>query len=267
VELSTVIGRAYGALGDYVDAERMFREALALYQKLRGNENPRVASLLGDIASMASFQGRHAESETLERETLALWKKLKGEEDPQVAYTLDRSAMVLLRQSQAFETPANQRLLKEAETLEREALAMSRKLLGNEHPDVATALGGVTQALLDSQKFTEAELPARECLAIREKKSPDDWQTFNARSVLGGSLLGQKKYVEAESLLISGYEGMKQREEKISAGSKRYLKETLQRLMQLYQAMGQSEKAAEWSKRLAEFDKTEAEKKTAAANP
>jgi len=33
--------------------------------------------------------------------------------------------------------------------------------------------------------------------------------------MLGGSLLGQKKYAEAEPLLLSGYEGMKQREVKI----------------------------------------------------
>jgi len=30
--------------------------------------------------------------------------------------------------------------------------------------------------------------------------------------MLGGSLLGQKRYAEAEPLLLSGYEGMKQRQ-------------------------------------------------------
>jgi hypothetical protein len=30
-----------------------------------------------------------------------------------------------------------------------------------------------------------------------------DWRTFNARSLLGGSLLNQKKYAEAERLLIA----------------------------------------------------------------
>ena len=37
--------------------------------------------------------------------------------------------------------------------------------------------------------------------------------------------------------------------------------------MQLYEATGQSEKAAEWKKKLAEFDKAEAEKKTAVPKP
>jgi len=40
-----------------------------------------------------------------------------------------------------------------------------------------------------------------ECLAIRAKKEPDAWTTFNTKSLLGGALLGQKKYGAAEPLL------------------------------------------------------------------
>ena len=57
---------------------------------------------------------------------------------------------------------------------------------------------------------------------------------------------------------------MKQREGKIPENGKNRLPESLQRLVQLYEATGESEKAAEWNKKLAEFDKAEAEKKTAA---
>ena len=123
------------------------------------------------------------------------------------------------------------------------------------------------KALLEAGKFSEAEPLARECVALREKLIPDEWFTFNARSMLGACLLGQKKFAEAEPLLLSGYEGMKQREDKIPAESKRYVKETLQRLVQLYEATGQSQKAAEWNKKLAEFDQAEAEKKIAAPRP
>ena len=80
------------------------------------------------------------------------------------------------------------------------------------------ALAEKAKALLDAGKYDEAEPVARECLALREKEIPDDWRTFNARSMLGGSLLGQKKYAEAEPLLLSGYEGMKQREEQHPPG-------------------------------------------------
>ena len=75
----------------------------------------------------------------------------------------------------------------------------------------------------------------RECLRIREQKEPDDWRTFNAKSMLGASLLGQEKYAEAEPLLLSGYEGMKQREEMIPPQGKARLTEAIERLVQLYE--------------------------------
>jgi hypothetical protein len=68
---------------------------------------------------------------------------------------------------------------------------------------------------------------ARECLAIREEKRPDDWLTFEARSLLGGSLLGLKKWAEAEPLLIRGYEGMKAREKRIPPSSRKRVAEAL----------------------------------------
>ena len=38
------------------------------------------------------------------------------------------------------------------------------------------------------------------------------------------------------------------------------MKENLQRLVQLYEATGEPGESAEWKKKLADFDKTEAEK-------
>jgi len=33
---------------------------------------------------------------------------------------------------------------------------------------------------------------------------PDDWLTFNTQSMLGGALLGRKRYADAEPLLVKG---------------------------------------------------------------
>ena len=62
----------------------------------------------------------------------------------------------------------------------------------------------------------------RECLSIREQKTPDDWTTFLTQSSLGGSLLGQGKYEAAESLLIQGYEGLVARADTVPALGKHY---------------------------------------------
>jgi tetratricopeptide (TPR) repeat protein len=105
--------------------------------------------------------------------------------------------------------------------------------------------------------YAEAEPLARQCLALREKQIPDDWRAFNARSMLGGTLLGQKKYgEETEAMLLTGYKGMKQRENTIPSDGRLRLKETLQRLVQLYEETNRPDQAAEWKQKLDEFNKT-----------
>ena len=122
---------------------------------------------------------------------------------------------------------------------------------------LARALGQLTLTLLRGEKFAEAEPLARECLAIRQKTSPDDWQTSDARSKLGGSLLGQGKNAASEGLLLAGYEGLKQREDKIPASSKPRLREALQRLVQLCEATGRADQMSEWQDKLAGLDRRE----------
>jgi tetratricopeptide (TPR) repeat protein len=102
--------------------------------------------------------------------------------------------------------------------------------------------------LLQQQKWAEAEPLLRQCLAIREKAQPDAWTTFNTRSMLGGALLGQKKYADAEPLLLAGYEGMKKREANIPPQARPRLAEAVERLVQLYEALGKKDEVARWTR-------------------
>jgi hypothetical protein len=76
------------------------------------------------------------------------------------------------------------------------------------------------------------------------------WTTFDSRSHLGASLLGQKKFADAEPLILSGYEGMQARETRIPAPTKRKLKTAAERVVELYTAWGKEDKAREWQKKL-----------------
>jgi hypothetical protein len=70
-------------------------------------------------------------------------------------------------------------------------------------------------------------------------------------SALGACLLGQKKYAEAEPLLLKGYEGLRQHEERIPASFRRTrLTEALGRLVQLYDEWAKPDEAAKWRKEL-----------------
>ena len=60
---------------------------------------------------------------------------------------------------------------------------------------------------------------------------------------------------------------MTQRQDKTSSGNKGDIKQALQLLVQLYEATSQSEKVAEWTRKLAEFNEAETEKKAALPPP
>jgi tetratricopeptide (TPR) repeat protein len=117
-------------------------------------------------------------------------------------------------------------------------------------PAHAAALAVRGSMLLLQKKPAEAELKLRECLTIRLNTQPDDWTTFETRSILGQALLDQKKFAEAEPLLLSGYEGMKQREGTIPSQEKPRINKALERLVKLYQAWDKQDQAVKWRKEL-----------------
>jgi hypothetical protein len=65
-----------------------------------------------------------------------------------------------------------------------------------------------------------------------------------------GSLLGQKKFAEAEPLLLRGYEGMKAREKTIPSLDKVRLREAAERVIRLYEEWGKFDQAAVWKTKL-----------------
>jgi tetratricopeptide (TPR) repeat protein len=255
-EVATSLGNLASIIGNenrLAEAETMQRHALAMCRKLSGDEHPYAAVALHNLASVLWDQGRLAEAETMQREALAMHRRLLREEHPDLAAALNNLAGMLSEQGK----------LAEAETTFHQALAMRRQLLGTKHPEVAVSLADLAHALLKGEKFAQGELAARECLAIREEKLPDAWRTFEARSLLGASLLGQRDYAQAEPLLLSGYEGMKQREEKIPAHDKPRLVEAARLLARLYEDTSQPDKATQWKQKLEQHGQPDPETKPA----
>ena len=95
----------------------------------------------------------------------------------------------------------------------------------------------------------------QDCLAIREKTKPDAWTTFNTRRLLGSALLGQKKYADAEPLLLKGYEGMKEREKSIpkSGAAAKRIPEALDALIELYTATNKPDEVKKWQAKRAKY--------------
>ena len=249
-----MLGLALQNEGKLIEAEKAFRESLAVKRTLLGNQTVEVGESLNNLSGLLGVQGKMADAESMAREALSIYRTSLSDQDPMLDPVKSTLASTLYEQGK----------FSEAESLFREVLAIRLKYMGNESLSAATSMSGLVTVLITQHRFTEVELLSRQCLAIREKKVPDAWYMFYTRILLGESLLGQKKYSEAEPLLLSGYEGMKQREGNIRDHHKVFT-EALQSLVQLYDTTNQPDKAADWKMKLAELDKVEAGKKTAPA--
>ena len=115
---------------------------------------------------------------------------------------------------------------------------------------LADVLARFSLKLLEEGAFAEAEKLLRAYLTIREQTKPDAWPTFNTQSLLGGALLGQEKYAEAEPLLLKGYEGLKAHAKALPPQARTRILEAIERLVQLYEATARNDDADKWRKEL-----------------
>ncbi len=90
------------------------------------------------------------------------------------------------------------------------------------------------------------------------KAKPEGWNRFAIESLLGESLLGQKRYAEAEPLLLAGYNGLKAREPSIPPQNKGAVAETMDRIIDLYKDWDKKDKLDEWRNRRADLVFSEA---------
>ena len=293
---NTMVGRNNLAMA-YRDA-RMFPEAIELLEanlKLReaklGLDHPDTLQSRNNLASAYWSIGRLDRSIPLFESTLAIHEPKLGPDHPQILFVRanlgvnyrdanrladgirlmeDTLRRIQHRPPGQFDLPSLKPSLATAydaagqfaksEPLYREALAAFRKNAGPAGPELAIHLVMLASNLLGQSKWNEAEPLLRECLAIREKNQPDEWSTFNSRSMLGACLLGESKFAEAEPLILSGYEGLKARETRIPAPvAKLRLAEAEGRVIRLYKVWGKTEKAAEWRRRLGQKEPAEPE--------
>jgi hypothetical protein len=230
---------AYRDGGWLPEAVALLQETLNSMKANLGADYPETLNTANNLAEALVTSERPALAIPLLEESLPRCTTKLGPHHP---------ITVTCRQNLAEAYEATDQPLK-AEPLWARSVTSMRQQHGNESVELAGALAWFGRHHLLQKKYTEAEPILRECLAIRAKKMPDSWLFFNTQSILGGSLLGQKKYADAEPLLLASYEGMMQRADKIPAPAKPRLTEALQRLVQLYEATGEIDKADKWRKK------------------
>ena len=87
-------------------------------------------------------------------------------------------------------------------------------------------------------EYSRAEDYCREAAVFRSKDSPEAAKRFWADLHFGISLLGQKKYVEARSPLLSAYHGLRPRDRSAMAGDARSLRWIVEEILRLRDSDG-----------------------------
>ncbi len=223
----------------------LFEDTLNLTKAELGPDHPRTLVSMSNLASAYWDAGKLDLALPLHEETLKLLKAKLGPHHPHTLMSMNNLAS-------AYQIAGKLDL---ALPLFEETLKLRKAKLGRDHPDTVGTMASIGLLLIEKRLFTEAEPQLRECLAIREKTKPDDWRTFNTRRLLGSALLGQKKYADAEPLVLKGYQGMKEREKSIpkSGGGAKRIPEALDALIELYTATNKPDEVKKWQAERAKY--------------
>ena len=242
--------------GKLPQAEEAFREALAIARRLyEGGDHRYLANNLGNVAGFLVSEGKFDEAQPLQQEALEVLRKT-----PQAPSQYAQTVINLVT------SYFPQQKFRELEASYPKWLQNVRARVPADDPALADILAQIVCAPLANGNFEGAEKLAREYMAIYEKRLPNDWRTYEARGTLGSCLVHLKKYAEAEPLLLSGCEGLRQHATEIPGPWKPRASSALQSLVQLYEATGRSDLASEWRQKCQEFDRPSGPQQTRQAD-
>lgn|SRR5574341_1374118 len=176
---------------NYLEAESLYKEALAIWESGVGEEHPAAANVLCDLAKLYLDQDRYSESMPLYKRSLTIKEKLYGLYNLELVTTLDMLADIFFIQDNSVE----------AEPLLKRALDIRLKTIGPDHPDVANNLSKLASIYMNLERYEEAKPLLDRSLNIRENNfGPDHPEVAASLMGLGNYYMGLDIYAEAEPL-------------------------------------------------------------------
>ncbi len=257
--------------------------SLEMQRKLLGKDDPALIPGLRIMADLLHNSEDYSKAESYCRELMQIFRKMTEffPEDLETALILlaencyrqenYSEAADLYREckaSRAKRLPAQEVTLLLTQASLARALSDwawsdrpgSAKLDAEIPKDITAA--GLPGFTLGYQRAVEAEKLLREFMVHWD---PTHWRYHDAKSRLGGALVALavtapehsgtasiEKYLEAEKLLTEAYSIISVD----SVVEAKYKKDTLIRLVRLYEAWGKADKTAEWKDKLAAFGKS-----------
>jgi tetratricopeptide (TPR) repeat protein len=184
-------GRYLHARGDYVGAEPLFRDAIAVIERTFGRDHADRAMALHDLALLLLNGGHYAEAETLIPQAIEIGEKTLGQDDAEAVIRLNNLANLLRHVGR----------VREAEQHYRRAIAITEKINGRDHPDMAGLLNNLGNLVRGMSHYKQAEDCYREAIAIGTKAFGEhDASVGRHVHNLANLLRTRRRFDEAEPL-------------------------------------------------------------------
>jgi serine/threonine protein kinase/outer membrane protein assembly factor BamD (BamD/ComL family) len=238
-KFESVLALAMADQGKFDDAEKILTTKIALFrQKVEDASDPGLAANLSILGGTLLGKKEYAEAEANLREAEAFYRKIY---DPDFRPLGDN----LRVQAQLF---YEKQEYAEAEAKINECLKIYHVSATPSYINYATA--GMIQGMIYGQtgRPAEAEKLLREAVQLRAQYSPNShFLRAVAENELGQFLAGQKRFDEAEALMLSSYESLKNSQ----APNSPRVRTALERLVAFYTNWGKSAEANKYKALLA----------------
>lgn len=231
--------------GNWNEAERLDRAAIDEYRRLPEGTYVEMAATLSNLGAVLIKKGSYSQAEPFVREGLELRLKMLGNAHPDTAMSLFRLSDLLYKKGD----------YQNAESAARESVQVFSRALTTPKDNAyfANPLMELGLILNKTGRFREAEAYLREALEIRTRLLPGGNQLIGAsEGALGECLTTQKRYAEAQPLLLRSYATMK----KVQGEHGPLTLEAVRQLAALYQAWGKPEEAARYQTAVEQLPRT-----------
>ncbi|MGI0492799.1 tetratricopeptide repeat protein [Alkalinema pantanalense CENA528] len=172
------LGRFYGSLSLWQEAERCWARALEISQEQLSDRHPDTAASLNNLAALYSSMGRYKDAEQLYLEALKIYKEQLGDCHLSTAASLNNLAELYRLMGR----------YKDAEPLCLKALEIRKARLGKRHLSTATSLNNLAELYRLTGRYRLAKSLYRAALNIRKEQlgycHPDTATSLNNLAAL-----------------------------------------------------------------------------------
>lgn len=180
------LGYSHDDQGMKPQAEKEYRQALAMREKALRADHPEIGTVCSNLATVLQAQGQSDEAERLLKRALQLAEKALGPEDSSVAYALNNLGYVYQAQGR----------IADAEALYRRAQAIWEKCLPDSQV-LANLLETYAVLLTDAGRQGEADALMARVERIRSKPAASPAEAFLADVRAADAAMNASRYADA----------------------------------------------------------------------